>query len=459
MPAILVVDDELSMREFLKILLEKEGYDVTSVAEATSAIDQISSGGFDLVISDIKMPGMGGLTLLDKIKGIDNTLPVIMITAYASPENAVNAMKSGAFDYITKPFKVDEIIKIIKSAISSSGSPAVSDEIKADTELFEGIIGNSPEMLKIYNLITRIAPTPASVLIYGDSGTGKELVAQAIHNQSKVHEKPFVPITCSAIPESLLESELFGHVKGAFTGAISNKIGLFELADGGSVFLDEIGELTPLIQTKLLRVLQERELKRVGGTDTIKVNVRIIAATNKDLEEEIIANRFREDLFYRLAVVPLRVPPLRERKGDVPLLVNHFLKKYSERMGKNVQEISSYSMKVLMEYDYPGNVRELENIIERGVALESSNIILPESLTLSTYKKEGKPIEPSQSFISVESEEELYNQGLDTIMARLEKEMIEHALTKTNNSKIRAAELLKVSFRSLRYKVQKYNIK
>ena len=459
MPTILVVDDELSMREFLKILLEKEGYDVTSVAEATSAIDQISSGDFDLVISDIKMPGMGGLTLLDKIKGIDSTLPVIMITAYASPENAVIAMKSGAFDYITKPFKVDEIIKIIKSAISSSGTPAVSDEIKADTELFEGIIGNSPEMLKIYNLITRIAPTPASVLIYGDSGTGKELVAQAIHNQSKVHEKPFVPITCSAIPESLLESELFGHVKGAFTGAISNKIGLFELADGGSVFLDEIGELTPLIQTKLLRVLQERELKRVGGTDTIKVNVRIIAATNKDLEEEIIANRFREDLFYRLAVVPLRVPPLRERKGDVPLLVNHFLKKYSERMGKNVQEISSYSMKVLMEYDYPGNVRELENIIERGVALESSNIILPESLTLSTYKKEGKPIEPSQSFISVESEEELYNQGLDTIMARLEKEMIEHALTKTNNSKIRAAELLKVSFRSLRYKVQKYDIK
>ena len=459
MPAILVVDDELSMREFLKILLEKEGYDVTPVAEATSAIDQIGSGSFDLVISDIKMPGMGGLTLLEKIKEIDSSLPVIMITAFASPENAVIAMKSGAFDYITKPFKVDEIIKIIKSAISSSGSPADSDEIKADTELFEGIIGNSPEMLKIYNLITRIAPTPASVLIYGDSGTGKELVAQAIHNQSKVHEKPFVPITCSAIPESLLESELFGHVKGAFTGAITNKIGLFELADGGSVFLDEIGELTPLIQTKLLRVLQERELKRVGGTDIIKVNVRIIAATNKDLEEEIIANRFREDLFYRLAVVPLRVPPLRERKGDVPLLVNHFLKKYSERMGKNVQEISSYSLKVLMEYDYPGNVRELENIIERGVALESSNIILPESLTLSTYKKEGKPIEPSQSFVSVESEEELYSQGLDTIMARLEKEMIEHALTKTNNSKIRAAELLKVSFRSLRYKVQKYDIK
>jgi two-component system response regulator PilR (NtrC family) len=458
MPAILVVDDELSMREFLKILLDKEGYEVSTASEASSAIDLITSQNFDLVISDIKMPGMGGLSLLGKIKEINNSLPVIMITAFASPDNAVIAMKRGAFDYITKPFKVDEIIKIVKSAISSAAT-ITTDEITSETESFEGIIGNSPEMLEIYNLISRIAPTPASILIYGDSGTGKELVANAIHNLSKVQDKPFVPITCSAIPESLLESELFGHMKGSFTGAISNKMGLFEQAEGGSVFLDEIGELTPLIQTKLLRVLQERELKRVGGTDTIKVDVRIIAATNKDLEEEIIAGRFREDLFYRLAVVPLRVPPLRERKGDVPLLVKHFLKKYSEKMDKDVQEISSYAMKVLLEYDYPGNVRELENIIERGIALESSNIILPESLTLSTYKKEGKPIEKSEAFIAVESEDELYNQGLDKVMTKLEKEMIEHALVKTNNSKIRAAELLKISFRSLRYKVQKYGIK
>ena len=458
MPTILVVDDELSMREFLKILLEKEGYRVSTASEASEAIDLIQSLSFDLVISDIKMPGMGGLSLLEKIKEINSLLPVIMITAFASPENAVIAMKSGAFDYITKPFKVDEIIKIIKSAISTT-APAAKEEISSDTESFEGIIGNSQEMLKIYNLISRIAPTPASILIYGESGTGKELVAQAIHNLSKSQHKLFVPITCSAIPESLLESELFGHVKGAFTGAISNKMGLFELADGGSVFLDEIGELTPIIQTKLLRVLQERELKRVGGTDTIKVNVRIIAATNKDLEEEIIEGRFREDLFYRLAVIPLRVPPLKERKGDVPLLVRYFLKKYSAKMEKDVQEISSYSMKVLMEYDYPGNVRELENIIERGVALETSNIILPESLTLSTYKKEGKPVAKPEAFVAVDSEDELYNQGLDEIMAKLEKEMIEHALVKTENSKIRAAELLKISFRSLRYKVQKYDIK
>ncbi len=459
MPSILVVDDELSMREFLKILLEKEGYEVATASEASSAIDFIQNQDFDLVLSDIKMPGMGGLSLLEKIKEMDSSIPVIMITAYASPENAVVAMKSGAFDYITKPFKVDEIIKIIKSAISATAA-IKTGEVSAESDSFEGIIGKSTEMLKIFNLISRIAPTPASILIYGESGTGKELVAQAIHNLSKVQHKPFVPITCSAIPESLLESELFGHVKGSFTGAISNKMGLFELADGGSVFLDEIGELTPLIQTKLLRVLQERELKRVGGTDTIKVNVRIIAATNKNLEEEIIAGRFREDLFYRLAVVPLRVPALRERKGDVPLLVNHFLKKYSEKMEKDVQEISSYAIKVLMEYDYPGNVRELENIVERGVALESSNIILPESLTLSTYKKEGTPIEKkADAFISVDSEEELYSKGLDEVMAALEKEMIEHALSKTDNSKIRAAELLKISFRSLRYKVQKYEIK
>ncbi len=458
MPSILVVDDELSMREFLGILLKKEGYEVNTAADASSAIDLIQNQNFDLVISDIKMPGLGGLSLLEKIKEMNNSTPVIMITAYASPENAVIAMKNGAFDYITKPFKVDEIIKIIKSAISASPTTSV-DPIPPTTDSFEGIIGNSQEMLKIYNLISRIAPTPASILIYGESGTGKELVAQAIHNRSRVQDKPFVPITCSAIPESLLESELFGHVKGAFTGAISNKLGLFELANGGSVFLDEIGELTPLIQTKLLRVLQERELKRVGGTDTIKVNVRIIAATNKNLEDEIIAGRFREDLFYRLAVVPIRVPPLRERKGDVPLLVTHFLKKYAKEMDKNVQEISSYAMKVLMEYDYPGNVRELENIIERGVALESSNIILPESLTLSTYKKEGKPVEETDTFIKVDSEEELYSQGLEDVMASLEKKMIEQALAKTDNSKIRAAELLKISFRSLRYKVQKYDIK
>lgn len=457
MPDILVVDDELSMREFLKILLEKEGYSITTAPDATKALSMLEKETYELVISDVKMPGIGGLPLLEKIKEINSNIPVIMITAYASPENAVRAMKNGAFDYITKPFKVEEIIDNVKKAISIS-SPAVPSSTERHAGSLDDIIGQSPEMQKIFDLIVKIAPTPANVLIYGESGTGKELVAKAIHKHSKALGKSFVPITCSAIPENLLESELFGHVKGAFTGAISNKIGLFEAANNGSVFLDEIGELTPLIQTKLLRVLQERELKRVGGTETIKVNVRIIAATNKNLEEEVMAGRFREDLFYRLAVVPIRVPPLRERKGDVPLLVDHFLKKFSASLDKDVQEISSYALKVLMEYDFPGNVRELENIIERGVALESSNIILPESLTLSMFQKKRQHKDFDPVFQAVENEDELFELGLEKVVIGLEKNLIEYALSKVDQSKMRAAELLKVSFRSLRYKIQKYDI-
>jgi two-component system response regulator PilR (NtrC family) len=376
-----------------------------------------------------------------------------MMTAYASPEDAVSAMKNGAYDYITKPFKVDEIKSVISSAITAQEKGCLP-EIKKTTG-FEGIIGQSPEMLKVFDLIRRISPTHANVMIYGESGTGKELAARAIHNYSKVASYPFVPITCSAIPESLIESELFGHVKGAFTGAISNKMGLFEHANNGSAFLDEIGELTPIIQTKLLRVLQEREFKSVGGTETIRINVRIISATNRDLEKEVIAGRFREDLFYRMAVVPLRLPPLRERKQDIPLLVEHFLKKYSERFNKKISELSSYAMQVLMDYDYPGNVRELENIIERGVALESSNIILPESLTLSAHRRAARS---EQSKPANDDEEEVYRLGLDNYMADKERILIKKALEKAGNSKMRAAELLGLSFRSLRYKVKKYGL-
>jgi two-component system response regulator PilR (NtrC family) len=368
-------------------------------------------------------------------------------------------MKNGAFDYISKPFNVEEILSVIRSATARNSSKAQAPQL---SESFPEIIGQSREMLKIFDMIRRVAPTPANVLIYGESGTGKELVAQAIHNHSKVAFENFVPITCSAIPEDLMESELFGHVKGSFTGAIGDKPGLFNEADKGTAFLDEIGELTPIIQTKLLRVLQEREIKAVGGTKSKPINVRIIAATNKVLEEEIRAGRFREDLFYRLAVVPIRVPPLRERKGDVPLLVDFFLKKYSQLLGKEVQEISSYAMQVLMNYDFPGNVRELENIIERGVALESSNIILPESLTLgSAGRTANSTIEIQQSnplLMAASSEEELYDLGLEKVIENLEKRLISHALEKTNHSKMKAADLLQVSFRSLRYKVKKYDL-
>ncbi len=458
MSNILVVDDEKSMRDFLKILLNREGHAVAAAKDAEEALEQLQQKPFDLVISDIRMPGMSGLELLEEIKNINRELPVIIITAFASPNDAVSAMKNGAFDYISKPFNVDEI----KSVISSATRQNPSTENPADLSArFPSIIGESREMLKIFDMIQRVAPTPANVLICGESGTGKELIAKAIHEHSLVADNPFVPITCSAIPEELMESELFGHVKGSFTGAISDKPGLFNEADTGTAFLDEIGELTPIIQTKLLRVLQEREVKPVGGNKVKNIKVRIVAATNKILEEEIKANRFREDLFYRLAVVPLRMPPLRERKGDIPLLANHFLKKYSKILGKEVQEISSYALEVLMKYDFPGNVRELENIIERGVALENSNLILPESLSLSSVmniepQQEKSPVPPV--FQAVSDEEELFDLGLERVINNLEKRLIQFGLEKTNNSKMKAAELLKISFRSLRYKTKKYGI-
>ena len=451
MARILVVDDELSMREFLKILLEKEGYSVSVAPEASSALEITAREEIELVITDIRMPGMTGLELLAELKHRTPDLPVIMITAFASPDDAVMAMKNGAFDYITKPFNVDEIKGVVRAA--TTRKPTAPIERGND---FPGIIGSSAEMVRIFDLIKRIGPTPASVLIYGESGTGKELVAQAIHDHSRVAANAFVPITCSAIPETLLESELFGHVKGSFTGAIADKPGLFQQADSGTAFLDEIGELTPIIQTKLLRVLQEREFMPVGSTKTRQVNVRIIAATNRNLEDEIMAGRFREDLYYRLAVVPIRVPPLRERKGDVPLLVDHFLRKYSRQLGKEVQTISSYGLEVLMDYDFPGNVRELENIIERGVALESSNIILPESLILS---KKNKPAAIKEAlFVAAEDEEELFDRGMENILVELETKMIRHALERAGGSKMQAADLLKISFRSLRYKTKKYGI-
>ncbi len=456
MTSILVVDDEQSMRDFLKILLQKEGYQVSTAADGNSALSHLETNPFDLVISDIRMPGYDGLELLNSIKTQNSDIPVIMITAFASPDDAVFAMKNGAFDYISKPFNVDEIKSVIHSALSKKEGPVEDFSGRDD---FPGIIGKSREMVKIFDMIQRIAPTPANVLIYGESGTGKELVAKAIHDHSKVADQAFVPITCSAIPEDLMESELFGHVKGAFTGAILDKAGLFQQADNGTAFLDEIGELSPIIQTKLLRVLQEREIKPVGGINVQNINIRIIAATNKILEDEIIAGRFREDLFYRLAVVPIRVPPLRERKGDVPLLVDYFLKKYSALLDKEIQEMSSYAMEVLMNYDFPGNVRELENIIERGVALESSNIILPESLTLSSHRL-GRELVTQEAplFQAVADEEELFDRGLEDVMTELEKKMIRYSLEKSGNSKMRAAELLKISFRSFRYKVKKYDL-
>lgn len=458
MASILVVDDELSMREFLSILLEKQGHQVFTAGDPQRALETAASHELELVITDIRMGAMSGLDLLKELKELYPDLPVLLITAFASPEDAVSAMKNGAFDYITKPFKVDEIIAVVNAALQAPTPPAAVSRQQSPSH---DIIGTSPEMLKIFDLINRIAPTHANVLIYGESGTGKELVAKAIHKSSKAAANAFVPITCNAIPETLFESELFGHVKGSFTGATSNTVGLFGQANNGTAFLDEVGELTPLTQTKLLRVLQEREFKRVGDTQITKINVRIISATNRDLEEEVMHGNFREDLFYRLAVVPIRMPPLRERKGDVPLLIDFFLKKYAKIFDKEVRELSSYAMQVLMNYDYPGNVRELENIIERGVALATSNIILPESLTLSSHRKKvtgGSSGDIPENLVAVRSEDELFDEGLEKVMARFEKKLLICALEKTNYSKMRAADLLRISFRSFRYKLQKYNL-
>ncbi len=456
MAKILIVDDEQSMRDFLKILLIKDDYEVATARDGEQALDMLSGEPFDLVITDIRMPGMSGLDLLQRIKEMAVELPVIMITAFASPNDAVHAIKKGAFDYISKPFNVEEIKSVILSALKNEQSTD-TDMLK---DLFPNIIGESREMVKIFDMIKRIAPTPANVLIYGESGTGKELVAQAIHARSSVKNNPFIPITCSAIPEDLMESELFGHIKGSFTGAIADKSGLFKEADGGTAFLDEIGELTPIIQTKLLRVLQEREIKPVGSTKNLRISVRIIAATNRILEDEILAGRFREDLFYRLAVVPLRVPSLRERKSDIPKLVNHFINKYSSLLGKEIREISSYGLEILMNYDFPGNVRELENIIERGVALETSNVISPESLSLTGSIRSSESSEDirKNQFLAVASEEELFQRGLDDVISNLEKQLISFALEKASNSKTKAADLLGISFRSLRYKVDKYDL-
>jgi two-component system response regulator PilR (NtrC family) len=457
MATVLVVDDELSMREFLSILLEKKGYRVFTASDPERGLEIVENQDIDLVITDIRMGARSGLDLLKQLKDSCPDLPVLIITAFASPEDAVTAMKNGAFDYITKPFKVEEITTIVAAALNSAGSVHAQPKQQSPSH---DIIGQSPEMLKIFDLINRIAPTHANVLIYGESGTGKELVAKAIHNNSKASANAFVPITCNAIPETLFESELFGHVKGSFTGATTNTIGLFGQANNGTAFLDEVGELSPLTQTKLLRVLQEREFKRVGDSQITKINVRIISATNRNLEDEVVHGRFREDLFYRLAVVPIRMPPLRERKGDVPLLVDFFLNKYAKIFDKEVMGLSSYAMEVLMSYDYPGNIRELENIIERGVALSTSNIILPESLTLSSHRKRSATPHDDipEHLVGVHSQEELFAEGLEKVMGDFEKKLLLCALEKSNYSKMRAAELLQISFRSFRYKLQKYNL-
>ena len=456
-PRILVVDDEQSMRNFLEIMLRREGYTVDLAENGGEAAALIDKKIYDLVITDIIMPGLTGTEVLKKAKEVNPATTVIMITAYASTESAVEAMKEGAYDYITKPFNVDEIKVIIGNALEKGRLEKENILLKRELGKeysYENIIGTTSVMQKIFDLIERVSATKSNVLISGESGTGKELVARAIHNKSPRKDGPFVVINCGGIPENLLESDLFGHVKGSFTGAVSHKEGLFEVADTGTIFLDEVGELTQAIQVKLLRAIQERTFKRVGGTEDISVDVRIIAATNKELEQEVIAGKFREDLYYRLNVIEIKMPPLRERREDVPILATHFLKKMSAEQGKEIKKISSYALEVLKDYSFPGNVRELENIIERSVALESSNIVLPESLALSMHKEHGGRMAMEEAVHVLGNESfsmELYIAGIET-------ELIKEALLRAGRNKKEAARILGISYWVLLRKIEKYGI-
>jgi len=457
-PHILVVDDELSMRELLEVLLAKEGYKVTCAENGRDAIDRIKKTVFDLLLCDIRLGDITGIDVLKALKEENRDTVVIMISAYATTEAAVEAMNEGAYDFVPKPFNNEELKQTIKNALNlktiEHEKEILDDELKR-TLHFGKIVGNSPAMRNIFNLIRQVAKTKTSILITGESGTGKELIAKAIHDESQRKDKPFVVVNCGGIPETLMESELFGHKKGAFTGATHDKKGLFETADKGTIFLDEIGEVSLPIQVKLLRAVQERVFKPVGSNEDVSVDIRIISATNKKLEEEVIVGNFREDLFYRLNVIEIKIPPLRERKNDLRVLAQHFLEKYSSEMGKEVTKISSYAIDLLNKYDFPGNIRELENLMERSVALSSTNIILPDSLALSVHKRRWIEGVKNRRF---DLDEVKNGVSLDAILEDIERAYLEKALECTGGKKQEAAELLDISFRTFRYRLSKLDL-
>lgn len=457
-PHILVVDDELSMRELLEVLLAKEGYKVTCAENGRDAIARIKKTVFDLLLCDIRLGDITGIDVLKALKEENRDTVVIMISAYATTEAAVEAMNEGAYDFVPKPFNNEELKQTIKNALSlrtiEHEKEILDDELKR-TLHFGKIVGNSPAMRNIFNLIRQVAKTKTSILITGESGTGKELIAKAIHDESQRKDNPFIVVNCGGIPETLMESELFGHKKGAFTGATHDKKGLFETADKGTIFLDEIGEISLPIQVKLLRAVQERVFKPVGSNEDVSVDIRIISATNKKLEEEVIVGNFREDLFYRLNVIEIRMPPLRERKNDLRVLAQHFLEKYSREMGKEVTKISSYAIDLLTKYDFPGNIRELENLMERSVALSSTNIILPDSLALSVHKRRWIEGVKNRRF---DLDEVKNGVSLDAILEDIERAYLEKALECTGGKKQEAAELLDISFRTFRYRLSKLDL-
>ncbi len=439
-----------------QIVLRREGYEVLLAESGRAAVDTLERERVDLLISDIKMPDLSGVEVLRAAKRIDQDILGIMITAFASTESAVEAMRLGACDYLSKPFDIDLLKMKVREKIENRQLRQENVLLKRTLGLshqFSNIIGRSESMLQVFKMIETVARTNSTILLTGESGTGKGLVAQAIHFHSLRREKPFVALNCGALPENLLESELFGHMRGAFTGADANKKGLLEVAEHGTVFLDEIGEMSAVMQVKLLRVLQERRFRRVGGLEELQADIRVVAATNQDLTKLIAEGRFREDLFYRLNVIPIALPPLRDRREDIPLLAEFFLGKYNEQMGKTISGVSHEAMELLTAYDWPGNIRELENVLERAVALEATPTVLagslPPAFSGDVARNGTQPVEtlPASGF------------DLEAHVKEIEMSYIAEALKRAGGVQVRAAELLGMSFRSFRYYVKKYNLR
>jgi len=472
---ILVVDDERSMREMLTILLKREGHQVSVAENGQGAIDLLNQRPFDLVVSDARMPDVDGLEVLRHARSINPSVIAIMVTAYGSPDLLRGVAQLGVNDYVEKPFNTEVLRFRIRKELDRKRLQQENVLLKRalhTTNQFSNIIGNSPAMQEVFELVETIAPTGSTVLITGESGTGKELVARAIHVRSPRSDRPFVAVNCGALTETLLDSELFGHMRGSFTGADGNKKGLIEVAEKGTIFLDEIGEMSPMLQVKVLRVLQERKFRRVGGTEEVDADIRIIAATNRDLGRMVAEGQFREDLFYRINVIPVRLPSLRERVGDVPLLADHFVGKFAEQMKKAISGISRPALDCLQAHAWPGNVRELENAIERAVALERSAMILPESLpealrggAASVPLPASAPMAAAATAATAapapQASQPLPDKGFDLEqhVQHLEREYIAEALRRSNGVKVKAAELLGMSFRSFRYYMKKYNLK
>ena len=449
MAAILIVDDERSMRDFLRIALKRAGHEVEVASGPPEAKTAFTAHDYDLVITDLMMPSGSGLDVLRDVKAHRPQTQVLVVTAFATPETAIAAMKQGAYDYLQKPFKIDEVQLVVERALERRSLIQQNSELREELRSryrLDKLIGKSAAIERVFELVRKVAPAKTSVLISGESGTGKELVARALHQLSPREKRAFIGVNCGAIPDTLLESELFGHVRGSFTGAHADKDGLFAAADGGTLFLDEIGEVSTAMQVRLLRVLQERKVKKVGGISEEEVDVRVVAASNRDLEAEVARGAFRRDLFYRLNVIEIRLPSLRERREDIPLLVEHFLRKHAAAIGRPVLGIHPDALAALCDYDYPGNVRELENLIERAVTLETGDRVSRASLGELAQRRRttpdgGGPLPPE-------------GVDLDRLLADYERDFLERALASAGSRKA-AARLLGISFRSLRYRLQK----